>query len=230
MSEQSPRTPLSRIILRGVLLVVILAVAVIGWRWLKSTELLPDTLKRIQDLGPWAPVAFIATYIVAVLLFVPASIFTLGAGFVFGMAWGSVYVLVAAMLAANLMFVIGRHVARKWVAHWIESHPKFRAIDNAVAREGWKIVALIRLAPVFPFTPMSYAFGLTRVPLWEYFLANFMMIPSTLMYVYFGAVARDLTEKVATPPWIKWTVGAVTVLVVLYVTRFAKRALTQKIS
>lgn len=230
MPEPSPGISLPRIILRGVSLVVILGVAVIGWRWLKGTGLLPQTLKWIQDLGPWAPIAFVVVYIVAVVFFVPASIFTLGAGFVFGMAWGSVYVLVAAMVAANLMFIIARHIARNWVAHRVESHPKFRAIDDAVAREGWKIVALIRLAPVFPFSPMSYAFGLTRVPLWEYFLANFTMIPGTLMYVYFGAVARDLTEKVATPSWIKWTVGAVTVLVVLYVTRFAKRALTQKIS
>ena len=146
------------------------------------------------------------------------------------MAWGSFYVLVAALIAANVTFLLGRHVARNWIAHRIESHPKFRAIDEAVAREGWKIVALVRLAPVFPFSLMSYAFGLTRIPLWKYFLANFMMIPGTLMYVYFGAVARDLTGKVNTPPWIKWTVGAATVLVVLYVTRFAKRALTQRIS
>jgi uncharacterized membrane protein YdjX (TVP38/TMEM64 family) len=77
---------------------------------------------------------------------------------------------------------------------------------------------------------MSYGFGLTRVPFWSYAFANLAMIPGTVMYVYFGSIARDLTEKVATPPWIKWTIGALTLIVVIYVTRFAKRALTQKIS
>ena len=61
-------------------------------------------------------------------------------------------------------------------------------------------------------------------------MANLAMIPGTLMYVYFGSVARDLTDKPATPPWIKWTIGALTVIVIIYVTRFAKRALSQKIS
>lgn len=211
-------------------MVAVIAALLFAWRSPKAAHLLSQTLEWIQQLGPWAPMAFVALYVIAVVVFIPASIFTVGAGFVFGMAWGSVYVLVAAIVAANVTFLIGRHVARNWVARRIESHPKFRAIDEAVAREGWKIVALVRLAPVFPLSLMSYAFGLTRIPLWKYFLANFTMIPGTLMYVYFGAVARDLAGKAASPPWIKWTVGAVAVLVVLYVARFARRAITQKIS
>lgn len=219
-----------RNIFRLAALILILAALVFAWRSPKAAHLLSQTLEWIKGLGAWAPMAFVVLYVIAVVLFIPASIFTVGAGFVFGMAWGSFYVLIAALIAANVTFLLGRHVARNWIARRIQSYPKFRAIDEAVAREGWKIVALVRLAPVFPFSLMSYAFGLTRIPLWKYFLANFMMIPGTLMYVYFGAVARDLTGKANTPPWIKWTVGAVTVLVVLYITRFAKRALTQKIS
>ena len=229
MSENSG-TPWARKLLRGVLLVLALTAFVFALRWIKKAGLLEQALKWIQDLGPWGPIAFIVIYIAAVVFFLPASILTLGAGFVFKMLWGSVYVLVAATIAANLAFVIGRHFARRWIAHKLESQPKFKAIDDAVAREGWKIVALVRLAPVFPFSLMSYAFGLTRVPLWQYFLANFAMIPGTLMYIYFGTVLSDLTQKVERPPWVKWAVGAVTVVVILYVTRFAKRVLSQKIS
>jgi uncharacterized membrane protein YdjX (TVP38/TMEM64 family) len=229
MSEKSG-TPWSRIILRVVLVGLALAVFVFALLWVKRSGLMQQALNWIGGLGPWAPVAFIAIYVASVVCLAPASILTFGAGFVFRMTWGSLYVLVAANIAANICFLLGRHLARDWIAHRMEAQPKFRAIDEAVARDGWKIAALVRLAPIFPFSVMSYAFGLTRIPFWHYALANITMIPGTLMYVYFGTVARDLTDKPATPPWVKWTVGALTVIVILYMTRFAKRALRQKIS
>jgi uncharacterized membrane protein YdjX (TVP38/TMEM64 family) len=137
---------------------------------------------------------------------------------------------IGATIAANVCFLLGRHLARDWIARRLESQPKFKALDEAVAREGWKIAALVRFAPVFPFSWTSYGFGLTRIPLWEYFLANFAMIPGTLMYVYFGTLLSDVTQKVEKPQWIKWVVGALTVTVIIYITRFAKRALSRKIS
>jgi uncharacterized membrane protein YdjX (TVP38/TMEM64 family) len=216
--------------IRVLLALIAVVVFVAGLRWIHQTGLLPQALRWIQELGPWGPVAFLLIYVAAVVFFVPASIFTVGAGFVYGMFWGSVYVLISAYVAANLTFLIARHFARDWVTERVKSHVKFAAIDEAVAREGWKIVALVRLTPIFPFSLMSYAFGLTRVPLWQYFAANITMIPGTCMYVYFGTLARDLTERVATPPWLKWGIGAVAVIVVLYITRFARRALARRIS
>lgn len=220
--------PWPRRILRIVLLVVVLAAFVLAVRWVKQSGLMDRAFDWIRGLGPWGPAAFIAIYTVAVVLFVPASVFTLGAGFVFGMTWGSVYVLIAANIAGNIAFLIGRHLARDWIAHKLEAQPKFKAIDEATAREGWKIVALIRLAPVFPFSLMSYAFGLTRIPFWSYAAANLAMIPGTLMYVYFGHIGRAVTDK--KPIGVTIAICVATLIAVLYVTRFAKRALTQKIS
>jgi len=230
MPEQDPGIPLSRKILRGAFVIVLLVAFIVALRWVNSSGLLKRALEWVRDLGPWGPTVFIVLYVAAVVFCLPASILTLGGGFVFGMLWGSVYVLIGATIAANLTFLLGRYLARDWIARKIQTQPKFKAVDDAVAREGWKIVALIRLAPVFPFSFTSYAFGLTRIPLWEYFLANFTMLPGTLMYVYFGTLLSDLTQPVERPPWIKWTVGALTVAVIFYVTRFAKRALSQKIS
>ena len=230
MSERPAGTSLSTSILRGLLLLIILALFGSGLWWIQKTGLLQSALEWIRDLGAWGPIAFIVLYVVTVALFVPALILTVGGGFIYGLGWGSVYVFVAATIAANVNFLIARYLARGWIVRKLERFPKFKAIDDAVAREGWKIVALVRFAPVFPFSVTSYAFGLTRVPLWEYFLANFAMIPGTLMYIYFGTLARDLTEKVAPPSWIKWSIGAVALAVVLYVTRFAKRALSQRMS
>ena len=227
-----PTSPISwpRRIIRTVFGLLILAVLFFVLRAVKESGLLDKALRWIQSLGPWAPVVFVLLYIVTVVLFLPAAILTAGGGFIFGMGIGSIYVLIAATIAANVCFLLGRHLARDWIASKLETQSRFKALDEATARDGWKIVALVRLAPVFPFSLTSYAFGLTRVPLKQYFLANFAMIPGTLMYVYFGSIARDLTDKPATPPWIKWTIFALVVIVVLYITRFAKRVLSQKIS
>lgn len=230
MPDAQPSSTSARSITRIILLLLVLVGLFFALRWLRGSGLLERALDWIKELGPWGPIVFIAIYIVAVVFFVPASVFTLGAGFVFGMVWGSVYVLVAAVVASNITFLIARHLARDWITRKIGAQPKFKALDEAVAREGWKIVALVRLAPVFPFSLSCYAFGLTRIPLWDHFLASFAMIPGTLMYVYFGSVARDLTTKVATPQWIKWTIGALAVIVIIYLTRFAQRALSQKVA
>jgi uncharacterized membrane protein YdjX (TVP38/TMEM64 family) len=230
MSPSAPPVSWPRRIARIVILLLGLTVGFFVLREVKSAGLLDQALRWIQGLGPWAPVVFIILYIATVLIFLPAAILTAGGGFIFGMVSGAIYVLVAATIAANICFLLGRHIARDWIAHRLEAQPRFKALDEAVARDGWKIVALVRLAPIFPFSITSYGFGLTRVPLRQYFLANFAMIPGTLMYVYFGSIARDLTERPTTPPWVKWTIFALTLVVVFYITRFAKRVLSQKIS
>lgn len=195
--------------------------------------LLRDALSWVEGLGPLAPAAFIIIYILACVLFVPGSILTIGAGILFGLVWGTVYVSIAATLGATCAFLIGRYAARDWVAAKLEGNPKFKAIDTAVAREGWKIVGLTRLSPIFPFNLLNYAFGLTHVSLVDYFFASWAgMIPGTIMYVYIGSLAGDLTQlghtqAVHTPArWALDIVGLIaTVLVVIYVTRIGTRAL-----
>ena len=116
-------------------------------------ELLLASLSWVARLGPWGAVAFIGLYILATVLFVPGLILTLGAGFLFGVLRGSIYVSIASTLGASAAFLIGRHLARQWVSSKIKGNEKFTAIDQAVAKEGWKIVGLLRLSPVFPFKP-----------------------------------------------------------------------------
>jgi uncharacterized membrane protein YdjX (TVP38/TMEM64 family) len=218
----------TRTVGRAVLLLVLAAGLVTGFLLVRRTGALTNAVTWVRELGPWGPAVFIVMYVAAVLLSLPASILTLGAGFLFGMLWGSIYVLLAATAGAALAFLIGRYLARDWVANRIHSIPRFRAIDDAVAREGWKIVALVRLVPLFPFSIMSYAFGLTRIPFRAYFFGNFTMLPATFMYVYFGTLLGDITHKVSRPAWIKWAVAAVTAVVIMLLTRMAQRALTQR--
>jgi uncharacterized membrane protein YdjX (TVP38/TMEM64 family) len=201
-------------------------------------DLLRNALEQIQGLGAVGAIAFIALYIVAAVAFLPGSVLTLGAGVVFGVVQGSIYVFIGATLGATLAFLVGRYVARGWVSKKIEGNQKFKAIDQAVGREGFKIVLLARLSPVFPFNLLNYALGVTQVSLRDYFFGCVGMIPGTVMYVYIGSLARDLTAigspNQPTNPGVQWTIRIVgfiaTVAVTLYVTKVAREALAESIT
>ena len=197
---------------------------------------LTNALDWIAGLGALAPVAFIAIYIAACVAFVPGSILTIGAGVIFGVVRGSIYVSIAATLGATAAFLVGRYLARGWVSARLEGNAKFKAIDEAVGIEGWKIVVLTRLSPVFPFNLLNYAYGLTRVTLRDYFLASWAgMIPGTILYVYIGSLSGDLARAAGggarrTPAgWAFTAVGFIaTVAVAVYATRIGARALREK--
>ena len=212
--------------------IAVLAAALIAAFFLFDVRaLLREGLDAIARLGPWGPVIFIAIYIVATVFFLPGSVLTLGAGAVFGVALGSVYVSVASTLGATAAFLVGRYLARDWVAKKIEGNVSFAAIDRAVAAEGWKIVGLTRLSPAFPFSLLNYAFGLTRVSLRDYVLASWIgMMPGTVMYVYVGSLARAAGDRSRTAgEWTLYGVGlAATIAVTIFVTRLARAALAKR--
>jgi uncharacterized membrane protein YdjX (TVP38/TMEM64 family) len=210
--------------------VALIAVA----KYLHVQDLLRQALDWVGQLGPWGAVIFIAIYVVATVLFVPGSVLTLGAGAVFGVVWGSIFVSIAATLGATCAFLVGRYFARDAIARKIEGDERFAAIDRAVANEGWKIVGLTRLSPVFPFTLLNYAFGITRVKLGHYVLASWIgMMPGTVMYVYLGSLAKAASgERTRTTgEWVLYGIGLLaTVIVTIFVTRIAKQALAKKIT
>jgi uncharacterized membrane protein YdjX (TVP38/TMEM64 family) len=201
-------------------------------------DLLRNALAWVEDLGIIGGLAFIGIYILATIAFLPGSILTLGAGVVFGVLLGSVYVFIGATLGAIAAFLVGRYLARDWVHKKIEGNPNFAAIDRAVAKEGSKIVLLTRLSPVFPFNVLNYAFGITGVSLKDYALGSVGMIPGTVMYVYIGSLAGDLArvggEGQPTNPTVQWTIRIVgfvaTVAVTVYITHIARRALAEKVT
>ena len=188
---------------------------------------LVSALEWIRGLGPWAPVVFCALYVVA----------SVGAGAVFGLVKGIAVVSISATLGATAAFLVGRYVARGWVERTIAADSRFQAIDAAVAREGGKIVALLRLSPVVPFNLLNYAFGVTRVRLRDYVIAPWAgMLPGVLLYVYLGSLAGDLASGVATgrtrtpAEWAFYAVGLLaTVAVTIYVARVARAALAKRV-
>lgn len=213
------------------------AVLLVVWQ-LNAQDLLQSVLAWIRGQGALGPAIFLGVYVLATVLFLPGSLLTLGAGVLFGVVEGSIVVSVSSTLGATAAFLVGRHVARGWVARKIEGNDTFQAIDGTVAREGWKIVGLTRLSPIFPFSLLNYAYGITRVSLRDYVLASWIgMMPGTVLYVYLGSLAGDLATlgaggTGATPAqWALRLVGLLaTVAVTLYVTRIARRALNEKVA
>jgi len=186
----------------------------------------------IESLGVWGPVGLIVAYASGTILFLPGSILTLLAGLMFGVGWGSLWVIIGSNLGANLAFLIGRYVARDAIAKKIDDNPNFQSIDKAVGREGWKIVGLTRLSPIFPFNLLNYGFGLTGVKWTHYAIATLIgMLPGTIMYVYFGSLGKLVGESGQKSPaeiglYIFGLIA--TVVVTVFITRTAKKALKEK--
>ncbi|TDI10636.1 MAG: TVP38/TMEM64 family protein [Acidobacteria bacterium] len=228
----------SKSIRKWVLALLAVAFLLVFLYFLDVQELFQVALAWISDLGPWGPVFFIVFYILATVLFLPGLIPTMAAGVLFGVIRGTLLVSISSISGAILAFLIGRYLAREWVAAMIRGNQKFEAIDAAVAEEGWKIVGLTRLSPVFPFNLLNYAFGLTQVSLKDYFLASWIgMLPGTVMYVYIGSLAGNLAslgsgERSRTSAeWALYGVGLMaTVVLTLYLTRIAQRALKRTVT
>jgi uncharacterized membrane protein YdjX (TVP38/TMEM64 family) len=194
----------------------------------------PRFALAVEGLGPWGPAAFVLGYAVAAVAFVPGSLLTLAAGALFGLARGVAYAMLGATLGAIAAFVVSRYVVRGRVERRVRADPRFAAIDDAVARQGGRIVFLLRLSPVLPYNVLNYALGVTRVRLVSFALGCAGMLPGTALYVYYGKLAGDVAGAVGGAPprgpgyYAVLAVGLVaTIAVTVLVTRLARRALKE---
>jgi uncharacterized membrane protein YdjX (TVP38/TMEM64 family) len=193
----------------------------------------------IEGLGPWGPLAFMTGYAAAVVAFVPALPLTLAGGAIFGPFAGVAYVFVAASAGACGGFLVARYAARGAVERRIAGSPRFAAVDRAIADRGLRIAFLLRLSPVFPFTVLNYALGLTRVRFADFALACLGMLPATAAYVYLGSLVGELAglggaapeAAQAGSPWVSRGLSALglvaTLAVIAVVARTAQRALAE---
>src|SRR5262245_33701761 len=186
-----------RLVLPGLAVLVLIGLV----RALPVNEWLLAFVGWIRGAGVAGMAVFVAAYVVACVLLLPGLILTLGAGFAYGVAVGIPLVWVAANLGAAVAFLLGRTLARERIAARVAGNPRFAAIDEAVGREGLKIVLLTRLSPAFPFNLLNYAYGLTRVSFRDYVVGSLIgMIPGTAMYVYLGSLITSVTELASGAP------------------------------
>ncbi len=228
----------SRTALRTAVATILLTGIAAGLWLLPVKEYLATLLERIESIGPLGPVALAGAYVLACVLFVPGSILTLGAGFLFGVVVGTIAVSAGSVLGAMAAFLVGRTLLRDPIEQRMAANPRFQAIDRAVGEQGFKIVLLTRLSPVFPFNLLNYAFGLTKVRLWQFVLASWIgMLPGTVMYVYLGSALKSLADVAAGAPQTGplqtsfFVVGLVmTIAATVVITRVARRALNEAVA
>lgn len=202
----------------------------------EGVRFVPRFVQWVDSLGPWAELVFIGGYAAATIAFVPGSVMTLAAGALFGVVRGTLVSFAGALLGSTLAFLIARYLARPWVERRVAEDGRFRRIDRAVGWHGRRLVFLLRLSPVLPFTLMNYALGVTHVRLRDYLVASVGMLPGTLLYVYTGKLVGDAAAAAAGGTqvqrgpayWSMLVIGfAATVAVTIAITRMARRALRE---
>lgn len=235
MSIESQGGPMKKSTFRIIAAVALLGAIIILSRVLPVQGWLENFNQWVDRLGYSGYLVFFAVYVLATVLFLPGSVLTIGAGLLFGVIGGSLAVSAASTTGAAFCFLIGRYVARDRLAKRLGRDPRFKAVDAAIGREGGKIVLLLRLSPVFPFNALNYLLGLTAVKFWHYVVASWVgMMPGTVLYVYLGFIGqtglRAASGTMEKSPLEYALLGfglVVTVLVTVFVTRIARKALRE---
>lgn len=215
-----------------VIAVVVLAIAV---RFVPIDEWSIHLVQSVRDHGVLGALGFAVVYIAAMLVFVPAWALTAGAGSAYGPLGGSLFVVPVSTVGASCAFLIGRKLGRRWAEAKMIGHPWFIAVDRAVEHNGLKIVVLMRLSLVFPFSILNYALGTSRIRFRDFFCATLLgTVPGTFLYVYLGSIAMHAGEATAPlGPW-RWAVYAVGGLLaaatVWLIVRYARRELDRELS
>lgn len=224
----SARTLLTLVAVTAVIVALFVAGARLG-------AYVVDFAARVEAMGARGPLVFIIGYALATVAFVPGSMLTLAAGALFGLFAGVAWVFTGAVVGSSAAFLIGRYLARPTVERKVSADVRFAAIDRAIAREGRKIVLLLRLSPVFPYNLLNYGLGVTGVRFGDYLLASIGMLPGTVMYVYIGRLVGDVATLAAGAEvprgagyYALLTIGFLaTVTLTWYITRLARRALAE---
>ncbi len=194
-ANQAKRTNRSR--WRRILLILIVVGAGVGaaWRLGLFEVLTVDNIDRLNawfdGLGWWAPAVFVLLWIAASVLFLPGLAITIAGGLVFGAVWGTVWTTVGANLGAIAAFLVGRYAARGMVENMVEKNQALKKIDQGVRRQGWRMLMVTRLVPIFPFNVQNYVYGLTDIPLRTYVLVTLpCMLPATIAYNFAAGSVR----------------------------------------
>ena len=159
--------------------------------WL-SAEAVQSLLAALRS--PGGALVFVPLYALWVTLLLPGVWASMLAGALYGTWWGSLIVFLGACLGAEAAFMLGRTWLRNWARRRLAAVPKLLAIEQAVSREGLKLVLLTRLSPAFPFSLLNFAYGLSEVSLRDYSIGLIGILPGTILFCGLGALAGDVAR------------------------------------
>jgi uncharacterized membrane protein YdjX (TVP38/TMEM64 family) len=211
---------------RPIIFIILLAAVIILLRFWGVGEKLADLRAWISGLGSWGPLVFVLIYIIAVILALPGSAITIAGGALFGSVWGVVLVSISSTIGASIAFLISRYLARDFIVRKFSQNEKFNKLDYLTKKHGAIIVAITRLAPLFPFNFLNYGFGLTGVRFWTYVFWSWLcMLPGTVLYVVgTDVIINGLTEGKI--PWSLIIVILIVVMVLIFLVHWARKKLS----
>jgi len=182
----------SKAVIKAIILLIFIVAAIFLLRFTPiKNYLTAEALGRfLESAGFWAPLIFILIYTAGVCLFLPGTLLTgLGAA-IFGAYWGFVYVWFGAMAGASAAFFIGRTLGREFASTLIGD--KLKKYDDGIERNGFATVLYLRLV-YFPFTPMNFGMGLTKVHFRDYFIGTGLgIIVGTFIFTFFIGTLKDV--------------------------------------
>ena len=150
-------------------------------------ENVPKIKIWVQSFGVIAPLIYIGLYLISAVFFLPGFPVTVLAGFIFGPLWGVFYASIGSIISVACAFLVARYVARDLVEGWVSGSAQFRKIDEQVEEQGWRILMVTRLVPIFPFNLQNYAYGLTGIRFSTFVLTSAVfMLPGTIALVMLG--------------------------------------------
>lgn len=193
-------------------------------------HVLDRAVDRISEAGPYGYLYFALVYIAAEMLAIPVFPLTASSGYLFGLFPGYCTVLVSATLAAMASFFIGRTLLRDWATQFTSKWPKWTAIDKAIAKEGLKVITLLRLSPLLPFSLSNYLYGITSVDFWSFSIGTLLgFAPGTFGIVYAGSAGKVLFDPEAgiNAPWYVLAIGGAAVV---FAARTLAKVATEAIS
>ena len=192
MSKRSAGGRIRLLIL--VKLALVLGVVVVGWLLAREMELLESLAgaqSRIESLGAVAVVVYPLVYALCNVLLLPAGVLSVLGGFFFGLWWGFLVVLTGNLLGAAVAFLVSRHLARGLIEARIRRSRRLQALDQAIARDGWKVIFLSQLHPLFPTSLLNYLYGLSRMRFWSCMAWIALgQTPGLFFYVYLGTLGQ----------------------------------------
>jgi uncharacterized membrane protein YdjX (TVP38/TMEM64 family) len=189
---QKPTKARKRAMIKALAFVTFIIVAIYMIRFTPVKEFFIQAALSnfLETAGIWAPLFFILVYAVGVCLFVPGTLLTALGAAIFGAYWGFLYVWVGAMAGASAALWIGRTLGREVAASLIGD--RLKKYDDAIERNGFATVLYLRLV-YFPFTPMNFGMGLTKVRFWDYFFGTGLgIIVGTFIFTFFIGTLKEV--------------------------------------
>jgi uncharacterized membrane protein YdjX (TVP38/TMEM64 family) len=169
----------------------VITLVIAAWNIFPLREILATVQQRVMSWGVWSAICYPILYACCNVLLLPGGILSIGGGFFFGLWWGFLIVLIGNVAGAAISFLIGRTIGRHWLQRRLERSKSLHALEPAVEREGWKLILLSQLHPLFPSSLMNYLYGLTKIRFRTCMIwIAIGQAPGLFLYAYLGTLGQ----------------------------------------